>query len=106
MLGGAAAGDVDELHLERLVRLPQLAIVHRVDRLPEARLAAALGPSRARDDGRRPAASAVRATTARGTPLVMWPIGTCSSLVRRTTAVHIARDTWPCSDDTALARCD
>ena len=39
-------------------------------------------------------------------PLVMWPIGTCSSDRPGKSGVHIARETWPCSDDTALARRD
>ena len=34
----------------------------------------------------------------------MWPIGTCSSLRPGKSGVHIARETWPCSDETALAR--
>ena len=37
LLRGAAARDLDELHLQRLVRLPQLAVVDVVDRVPEAR---------------------------------------------------------------------
>ena len=36
--------DVDQLHLQRLMRLPQLAVVDVVDRFPEARLAAASRP--------------------------------------------------------------
>ena len=39
-------------------------------------------------------------------PLVMWPMGTCSSDRPGKSGVHMARDTWPCSDDTALARRD
>ena len=33
-------------------------------------------------------------------------MGTCSSDAPGYSGVHIARDTWPCSDDTALARRD
>ena len=34
----------------------------------------------------------------------MWPIGTWSSRRPGCSGIHIARETWPCSDDTALAR--
>ena len=44
LLGGAAAHGVDELHLQRLVRFPQLAIVDGVDAIPERGVAGARGP--------------------------------------------------------------
>ena len=43
----APPGELDEPGLERLVRLPQLAVVDAVDRFPEARLARACRPVRA-----------------------------------------------------------
>ena len=65
LLRGPPPRDVDQLRLERLVRLPQLAVVDRrrsVPRTPGRRRAAA---SRGRGAGRRPAASAARARSAR-----------------------------------------
>ena len=44
LLGGAPAHGVDELHLQRLVRFPQLAVVDGVDAIPERGVARARGP--------------------------------------------------------------
>ena len=46
VLHRAAARGLDQLRLQRLVRLPQLAVVDAVDRLPEARCRGTRGPVR------------------------------------------------------------
>ena len=58
----AAPRHLDQAGLERLMRLPQFAVVDFLDRVPERRVAAVAPPSWRRGAGRRPAASAARAT--------------------------------------------
>ena len=54
--------------------------------------------------GRRAGASARRASVGMCTPLVMWPMGISSSTRHGQRWAHIRRETWPCSELTALAR--
>ena len=61
----AAAHEVEQPGLQRLVRLPQLAVVDLFDSLPESGLAAPLRPVAVQNGGRTPGAFAARATTAR-----------------------------------------
>ena len=55
-----------------------------LDRLPARRIGARAAASRRRGGGRRGGCIAAASQVRTWTPLVMWPIGTCSSLARAT----------------------
>ena len=100
----AAAGEVEQPGLERLMRFPQFAVVDRVRSPPGRPARPAARSNRDPSAARTAAASAARATTSTWTPLVMWPIGTPSWPRPGHRHCHMLRETSPCSDETALAR--
>ena len=103
LLDGAAAHKFDHPRFQVEMSLPELAVVDVVDAFPDLGLAAAQMPSRAE-------MAIVEAKHLRGQPgRDMDAVGNVSDGNRvfrfaRESPVHMARETSPCREETALAR--